>query len=150
MLTERITSQQNPLIKRFRSVRDGRERHVLFVEGARAVEEAFKARLAIECVLYSDEFISSDSGGEIKELMEACRCRGAVIPMKLLEYVCGTVSPQGIALLARQPYYTIDQVLKNGSLAVIANELQTPETSERSSEQQPQPVHPASLRCEGP
>ncbi|HZS46047.1 MAG TPA: RNA methyltransferase [Blastocatellia bacterium] len=126
MLTERITSPQNPLIKRFRAVRDGRERHILFVEGARAVEEAFKANLGIESVIFSDEFITTEHGAAIKAMIESCHCRGASVPSKLLEAVCDTVTPQGIALIARQPYYSVDDVLGNGELVVAADQLQDP------------------------
>src|SRR5215475_8741742 len=114
MLTERITSQHNPLIKRFRAVRDGRERHILFVEGARAVQEAFSAGLGIDSVIFSDEFIKTDAGVAIGEMIESCHCRGALVPEKLLESVCDTVTPQGIALIARQPYFSIEEVLGNG------------------------------------
>jgi RNA methyltransferase, TrmH family len=126
MLTERITSQHNPLIKRFRAVRDGRERHILFVEGTRAVEEAFKADLSVESVIFSDEFISSEASEHIKQYLEACRCRGAAVPAKIFASVCDTVTPQGVALIARQPYYSVEDVLKNGSLVIVADQLQDP------------------------
>ena len=126
MLTERITSQHNPLIKRFRSVRDGRERHILFVEGTRAVEEAFKADLSVESVIFSDEFITSEASQPIKQYLEACRCRGAAVPAKIFASVSDTVTPQGVALIARQPYYSVDDVLKNGSLVIAADQLQDP------------------------
>jgi len=126
MLTERITSQYNPLIKRFRAVRDGRERHILFVEGVRAVREAFSAGIGIDSVIFSDEFIKTDAGIAIKEMIESCHCRGALVSEKLLESVCDTVTPQGIALIARQPYFSIEEVLGNGSVVVVADRLQDP------------------------
>src|SRR5258708_4653749 len=126
MLTERITSQHNPLIKRFRAVRDGRERHILFVEGIRAVEEAFKADLSVESVIFSDEFISSEASEPIQRYLEACRCRGAAVPAKIFASVCDTVTPQCLTLIARQPYFSVEDRLKKSSRVIVAYQLMHP------------------------
>ncbi len=48
---EMITSRDNPLARRARAVRDGKDQALIFVEGVRLCEEAARARLAIEELL---------------------------------------------------------------------------------------------------
>ncbi|HYV03844.1 MAG TPA: hypothetical protein VFB82_04630, partial [Blastocatellia bacterium] len=62
MLVERITSRQNPLVKRFRRVRVGSERQFVFLEGVRLVEDALLSGARFESVAFSPAIESTARG----------------------------------------------------------------------------------------
>ncbi|MBX7221161.1 MAG: RNA methyltransferase [Blastocatellia bacterium] len=127
MLIDTISSRQNPLVKRMISVRDGRERHLIFVEGARLVQEAIDSRLRIETVMFTYEFSETEKGKSLLETLQALHCRGAVVPEKLMAGITGVETPQGIALLASRPYASLEDVLEPApQLLVLADGLQDP------------------------
>jgi len=53
MLIDTITSRSNPFVKRFVAAREGRDRHVIFIEGVRLVEEALHSHIVFEAIAYS-------------------------------------------------------------------------------------------------
>ena len=103
MTSETITSRKNPLAQRARSARDGRERGLVFVEGVRLCEEALRASVEFEAVLYTRSLADDARGASLLEsLREVCRNTQAVSE-DVLESVSDTKTPQGVVTLARRP-----------------------------------------------
>jgi TrmH family RNA methyltransferase len=103
MTSETITSRKNPLAQRARAVRDGRERESVFVEGVRLCEEALRASVVFEAVLYTRSLADEARGASLlQSLREVCRNTHAV-SADVLESVSDTKTPQGVVALVRRP-----------------------------------------------
>ena len=103
MTTETITSRKNPLAQRARAVRDGRERELVFVEGVRLCEEALRASVRFESVLYARALAGDERGAALLQSLRAA-CRDAhAVSEDVLESVSDTKTPQGVVALARRP-----------------------------------------------
>ncbi|HWP43635.1 MAG TPA: RNA methyltransferase substrate-binding domain-containing protein, partial [Blastocatellia bacterium] len=127
MLVERITSRQNPLIKRFRRVRAGDERHLVFIEGVRLVEEALGAGVHFESIAYTSAIEASERGLALMDTLQHVSCRGAHVSRQVMDYIADTESPQGIAAIVSRPHYEMADVLARApQLVVIADRLQDP------------------------
>ena len=127
MLVERITSKQNPLIKRFRRVSIGAEHHLVFIEGIRLVEDALKAGVHFESVAYSLALEASERGAQLQDDLLHVPCRGAMVPQQILDYIADTESPQGIVAIVSHPHYEVAEVFHDHiPLILIADELQDP------------------------
>ncbi len=102
MTSETINSRRNPLAQRARAVRDGRERGLVFVEGVRLCEEALRASLVFEAVMYTRALTVDERGNALLDrLREVCRNTHAVSE-DVLESVSDTKTPQGLGR-ARAP-----------------------------------------------
>ncbi|HEX8687880.1 MAG TPA: RNA methyltransferase [Pyrinomonadaceae bacterium] len=103
MTREAITSRKNPLVQRARAARDGRERDVVFAEGVRLCEEALRAGVGLELVLYARTLAEDGRGrGLLEKLREACPAVHLVAE-DVLDSVSDTKTPQGVVALARRP-----------------------------------------------
>jgi TrmH family RNA methyltransferase len=103
MTKEVITSRKNPLAQRARAVRDGRERDFVFVEGVRLVEEALRASVVLEAVLFTRSLAEDARGASLlQKLQDVCQNTHAVSE-DVLESVSDTKTPQGVIALARRP-----------------------------------------------
>ena len=127
MLVEKITSRQNPLVKRFRRVRTGGERHLLFIEGVRLVEDALSAGAHFESVAFSPAIETTDRGLSLLDSLQMVPCRGAAVSKSVMDAIADTETPQGIAALVSRPHFEIEDVLSPApQLIVIADQLQDP------------------------
>lgn len=127
MLVEKITSRQNPLVKRFRRVRAGGERPHVFLEGVRLIEDALNSRAHFESVAFTPALQSSERGAALLEALQAVQCRGAFVSEQVMEAIAGTETPQGVAAIVSRPYLDLDDLFASGpDLLVIADELQDP------------------------
>lgn len=127
MLVEKITSRQNPLVKRFRRVRSGDERPHVFLEGVRLIEDALNAHAHFESVAFSTALQGSERGASLLEALQAVQCRGALVSDQVMKVISGTESPQGVAAIVSRPYIQLDDLFAGGAdLLVIADELQDP------------------------
>jgi TrmH family RNA methyltransferase len=127
MLVERITSKQNPLIKRFRRVRIGDEHHLVFIEGIRLIEDALKAGVHFESVAYSLALEATERGAQLQDELLHVPCRGALVPQQILDSIADTESPQGIVAIVSRPHYEMTDVFDDDvPLLIIADELQDP------------------------
>ena len=127
MLVERITSRQNPLIKRFRRVRAGDERHLVFIEGVRFVEDALAAGAHFESVAYTPALESSERGAALMDSLQHVSCRGAQVSRQVMDYIADTEAPQGVAALVSRPHFELAEVLSaSPQLIIIADRLQDP------------------------
>jgi TrmH family RNA methyltransferase len=103
MTSETINSRQNPLARRARGVRDGREKESVFVEGVRLCEEALRAPVVFEAVLYTRTLTEDERGSALLERLRAVCQHTHVVSAEVLESVSDTKTPQGIVALARRP-----------------------------------------------
>lgn len=127
MIIDKVTSRQNPLVKRFRSVRQGRERHLILIEGVRLMEEAVAAGLHFEIIAYSERLHNSERGEKLYQRLLTLPCRGAVVTDSVMAAMSDVEEPQGIAAIAHMPYATLNDALKRPpALVVIAHQLQDP------------------------
>ena len=127
MLVEKITSRQNPLVKRFRRVRTIGERHHVFLEGVRLIEDAIKSDAHFESVAFTSDLQSTERGAALLESLRTVQCRGALVSKQVMEAIADTRTPQGIAALVSRPYLGLDDLFSNSpDLLVIADELQDP------------------------
>ena len=127
MLVEKITSRQNPLVKRFRRVRAMGERQHVFLEGVRLIEDAINTGAHFESVAFTAELESSERGAALLESLRRVQCRGALVSKQVMESIADTKTPQGVAALVSRPYVELDDLFGNSpDLLVIADELQDP------------------------
>ena len=103
MTKEAITSRKNPLVQRARAARDGRESGLVFAEGVRLCEEALRAGVGLELVLYTRSLAEDARGTELLEnLRDACPAV-YLVGEDVLDSVSDTKTPQGVVALARRP-----------------------------------------------
>lgn len=127
MLTEQITSRQNPLIKRAQRIRDGEEPLHLFMEGARLVDEALQSEIHLEALIYTTVFSESERGEALLGRVARARVRGALVPEPIMRAVCDTESPQGVVALGGRPQFELDDVFGGDvPLVVVLDGLQDP------------------------
>ena len=127
MLVERITSRQNPLVKRFRRVRAGSERQHIFLEGIRLIEDALNANARFESVAFTVPLEASERGAILLDALRRVPCRGALVSKQVMEAIADTETPQGVAAIVSRPYAELDDLFAaSPDLLVIADELQDP------------------------
>jgi len=127
MLVEKITSRQNPLVKRFRRVRAGSERPHVFLEGTRLIEDAVATGARFDCVVFTAELSASERGSAVLDLLRGVQCRGALVSRQVMEAIADTRSPQGIAAIVSRPFFELDNLFAlSPDFLVIADELQDP------------------------
>jgi TrmH family RNA methyltransferase len=119
MTSETITSRKNPLAQRARAVRDGREKEFVFVEGVRLCEEALRASVVFEAVLYTRTLAEDERGGALLErLREVCRNTHAVSE-DVLESVSDTKTPQGVVALAHRPQTNGERIVRAAGVPLV-------------------------------
>ena len=98
----RITSKENPRLKRARAVRDGREREMIFVEGVRLVTELIRSPLTPVELFVSDEFC--ERNGELfQKLANDFAPEIHEVDSKIFNSIVDTENSQGIVVLAARP-----------------------------------------------
>lgn len=100
-----ITSSSNATIKHARSVRDGRERDLIFVEGERLAAECIASRLPLHACIVPPEPTEAMRG-----LLSHITCPVYHVAESVLESLGDTVATQGIILIAERPWPTLDEV----------------------------------------
>lgn len=124
-----ITSRDNSLLREARAVRDGKIDDLIFVEGLRLCEEAYRSKLEIEAVIASDELLRKDRAAiTIAELSHVSK-RSASVTEKLLASISYTKTPQGIVVLARRPLSSekrLAESLNPNSLLVVLHQINNP------------------------
>lgn len=100
---EVITSRKNPLAQRAVAAREGRERGLLFVEGVRLCEDAARAALDIEIVLYAPALGRDERGARLLDELRARGARLLAADASVLDFVSDTKTSQGVVALARRP-----------------------------------------------
>lgn len=127
MLVEKITSRQNPLVKRFRFLRAGGERHHVLLEGVRLIEDALRAGAHFETVAFSAQLESTERGLALLDKLQQVPCRGAYVSKQVMDAIADTESPQGVAAIVSRPHFEVaDVIARAPQLLIIADEMQDP------------------------
>jgi len=127
MLVEKITSRQNPLVKRFRRVCAGSERGFLFLEGVRLIEEALAAGVHFESIAFSHELETQERGLELLERLRGVPCRGANVSTQVMQALADTQAPQGVVAIVGRPFFKVEDIFDQPlRFIVIADHLQDP------------------------
>ncbi len=126
---EEVTGRDNRWLKKFRSAlresaiaKDG----CIAVEGPHLVQEALNSRLRVAAAL------ASPGGSEkFAALLDQVRLRDPSVRMlrttdKMFASVAGTERPQGVAALVQPRAWTLDEVMRSGSLLVVLLGIQDP------------------------
>ena len=127
MLIERITSRQNPLVKRFRRVRLGTERQFLLLEGVRLVSDALHGGVHFETIAFAPSLESTERGAKLLAELQRVPCRGALVTAQVMSAITDTDTPQGVAAIVSRPHFNLSDIELSGSgIVVIADHLQDP------------------------
>src|SRR5215204_5753410 len=127
-MIDRITSRDNSLLRQARAVRDGKTKDLIFVEGLRLCEEAFRSKLSIDAIIYSEQLAEKERAIAVIEQLAGVAKRRASVSEKLLESISYTKTPQGIVALAKRPESS-EAVLSNSGerpLLVIMHQINNP------------------------
>ena len=100
-----ITSSSNATIKHARSVRDGRERDLIFVEGERLAAECVASRLPLHVC-----FVPPEPTEAMLGLLSQIACPVYQVAESVLESLGDTVATQGIIFIAERPWPTLEDV----------------------------------------
>ena len=126
-MVSRISSRQNPVVKRFREAARGERPDLMLLDGEHLLIEAVHSGVAIETAAFSDDAASS-------ELMHLAADSGAaifVVNRQVLGAISPVRQPSGVVALARRKEPSLIAVLAPPSknrepLVVILNGVQDP------------------------
>lgn len=121
---EIITSRDNTKLKFARSVRDGREDRLMFIEGVRLVHEALRSNLSVITAFISTEFAADTRYQELLELLNHTRVGPLVVAEKAFASIADTDNSQGIVLLAETPMTSMDSLGRG--LVVLLHRVNNP------------------------
>src|SRR6185436_18570441 len=74
-----ITSRDNSLLRQARAVRDGKTKDLIFVEGLRLCEEAFRSKLSLESIIYSTQLAKKERAADAIEQLAGVAKRAASV-----------------------------------------------------------------------
>ena len=125
----KITSRDNPLLRRARAVRDGKVDELIYVEGLRLCVEAVRSKLDVEAAIVSEELLRKDKSADAIAQISAASPRVASVSEKLLESISYTKTPQGIVVIARRPEASQARLAANlgdRPLLVVLHQINNP------------------------
>jgi TrmH family RNA methyltransferase len=122
---EKITSLQNPLIKKaqaLREARDRREQGMTIIDGAREIRRAFEAGIALEKVFYVD----GQQEGLLKKIVSK-KVELIEVSSQVMEKLAYGERHEGIIALAKIPQLSLkDLKLSREPLVVVLESLEKP------------------------
>ena len=98
-----ITSRHNELVKHARSVRDGRNRNSIFIEGIRLCEEALRSPLEIEMVIAAETLRQHERGSAALQKLAGRAKRAVFVTAEVFSTLADTEVHQGLIVLACVP-----------------------------------------------
>jgi RNA methyltransferase, TrmH family len=123
---ERISSRQNPVVKRFREVRRGGSREWMLLDGEHLIEEALSSGVRIDVAAFGDGLTE----GRLAPL--AARVAGAgtttiAVTDPVLAAMSPVRQPSGVVAIAERRPATIDEVLeRKPPMILMLSEVQDP------------------------
>jgi RNA methyltransferase, TrmH family len=128
MMKEAITSRKNPLVQRARSAREGRDAGAVFVEGVRLCEDALRASVEFELVLYTQALAGDERGASLLEKLRGVCETVRLVSEDVLESASDTKTPQGVVAVARRPETGREVVERAGGtpLVVVVHRANNP------------------------
>lgn len=123
---ERISSRQNPVIRRFRELARAPHPDVVLLDGEHLLAEALASGLPIEVAAFSDRLAED----RIAALGDRAR-RGGARVLVVADEVAAAMSPvrhpSGVVAIAGRPRATLDDVLAPvPQMVIVLNEVQDP------------------------
>jgi TrmH family RNA methyltransferase len=125
MPTETLTSPANPLLKEVRrAVARGRltDDGCCVAEGFHLLEEALRSDCRVKAVLVS-ESVRASVAAHVQGLRGL---RVITVSEPLLKAIASTETTQGVIALVQPPVWTLEQVLRGNTLAVVLDGMQEP------------------------
>lgn len=124
-----LTSKDNSVIKRLRSLSDPKHRkkeQSFLIEGVKMVEEALRDRAGVTLLVASPALVQHHGKGVLK-LAEARSIEVIWISDKLMDAVSESKTPQPIMAVVRMKEHSRDTLLEHVSkLIILAHQLQDP------------------------
>jgi len=120
-----LTSPRNPMLKEIRkAIARGAttEQGFAVAEGFHLLEEALRSDCEISAVLASAS-VQSAVESHVRGLR---KIRVTVLADEIFRDVAATESSQGVIALVRPPQWTVDQIFRGHSLAIVLDGLQDP------------------------
>lgn len=100
---ETIQSSKNPIVKRVRAVREGRDPDLLCAEGVRLVEEALDAGLEVDCSLVSRKLYTSERGKALAQRLAQVSRDTRDCSDEVLARASILTTHQGVLALCKRP-----------------------------------------------
>lgn len=125
----KITSRDNSLLRQARAVRDGKVDELIYVEGLRLAAEAWRSKLDLEAVIFSEQLASKEKASATIDQITKASQRVASVSEKLLESISYTKTPQGIVVLAHRPESSEQRLaasLTKTPLLVVLHQINNP------------------------
>ena len=97
----KITSRDNQKIKFARKVRDRAIEHLIFIEGIRLAEEAFRSDLKISEVFFTEGFAESERGRAFLQTTD--KLLQTIVADKVFDSLSDTKNSQGIIVIGEKP-----------------------------------------------
>ncbi|MCC5910511.1 MAG: RNA methyltransferase [Clostridiaceae bacterium] len=129
MNEDRITSQNNPLVKHIKALhrkKNRKEYRQFVVEGIRTLKDYMHQDVAIDYVLYSNKLQSLHGGIELYEsLHKKYKCHE--VSDSIITELSDTENPQGIVAVVNMPKYSlVDLPLDKDIFLLVLDRLQDP------------------------
>lgn len=126
---KRIESRENPTFKAIAALRQPRgvqKAGQVFLEGIRLCADALKSGIVADYLLFSDSAAGLPAVNELRALAGE-QTPNLVLPDGLLNKLCDTKNPQGVALVCRPPAFGKPEARpSDGGLYLIAENIQDP------------------------
>lgn len=125
----KIQSRDNQKLKFARSVRDGREREYIFVEGLRLCEEILKTDLSCKNCFLTAEFLNRTSSAKIVEDILSKKIEVNEVDAQIFDSLSDTKTSQGIMIIAEKPQTgkeIIERRLSADSFILLLHQINNP------------------------
>ncbi|MBI3949418.1 MAG: RNA methyltransferase [Acidobacteria bacterium] len=124
-----IFSRQNPLVKRYRQVREGMDRRSLFLEGVRLIEDAAQSGIELESVIVVRDLLTRPHVAKLMDQLTRRGVRCEVTSWEILTCLSDVETPQGILAIAHRRGQELEDVLgqiEGTALIVVAEGWRDP------------------------
>jgi TrmH family RNA methyltransferase len=124
-----ITSKDNSVIKRLRSLSDPKQRkkeHAFLIEGVKMVEEALRDRAGVSMVVAAPSLVQHHGKGVLK-LAESRSTDILWISSALMDALSESKTPQPVMAVVTMREYSLDALFsRDPGLIIVAHQLQDP------------------------
>lgn len=130
-MAERITSRQNPTIRRIRAVAAGAPdtRDTILLDGVHLVAAALASRRPLELVVVAtvDGRVASDEVRQLAAEIDSAGIRRVEVPAQVMDAVSPVRSAAPVVALAETPRWTLDDLVTPApALVLVAVDVQDP------------------------
>lgn len=126
MPMEIIRSRDNPLVRRFRLLRAGRDQSSCLLEGFTLIEEALASAVVIEDVAITRRALEDERGQALWNRLSAAGARPRLVDEAVLRVVSELETSQGVVARARRPSFPEESLFMRVPLILVAVDVQNP------------------------